>query len=351
MKDDKPTSFDIAYRAGVSQSTVSRALRNSPLVNEETRLKVHAIAKELNYKVDKNARNLRSQKTKTIALLLCEDHCTSGSLINPFFLSMLGSITRATANRGYDLLISFQQASDDWHADFEDANRADGIIFLGYGDYDRFVKKLTHLTEVGAHFIAWGPVLEGQPGVSIGCDNFKGAYLVTQHLIKLGRKNIAFLGDVSEQSPEFEMRYRGFRKALEDAQIPFNAQLQITAETSKEEGYNATLQLREKGIKFDAIFGASDLISIGAMRALEDAGLHIPQDIAVIGFDDIPMASYTTPPLTTVQQDTPYAGELLVETLLRLVDGEQVESMLLPATLVVRGSCGATSSLKKIARA
>ena len=98
MKDDKPTSFDIAYRAGVSQSTVSRALRDSPLVNEETRLKVQAIAKELNYKVDKNARNLRSQETKTIALLLCEDHGTGDSLINPFFLSMLGSITRATAN-------------------------------------------------------------------------------------------------------------------------------------------------------------------------------------------------------------------------------------------------------------
>jgi len=341
MKDDKPTSFDIAYRAGVSQSTVSRALRNSSLVNEETRLKVQAIAKELNYKVDKNARNLRSQKTKTIALLLCEDHCTSDSLINPFFLSMLGSITRATANRGYDLLISFQQSSDDWHADFEDANRADGIIFLGYGDYERFVKKLTHLTEVGAHFIAWGPVLEGQPGISIGCDNFKGAYIATQHLINLGLKNIAFFGDVSEHSPEFEMRYRGFRKALSDANIPFNPELQITAETSKEEGYNATLLLQKKGIPFDAIFGASDLISIGAMRALEDAGLHIPQDIAVIGFDDITMASYTAPPLTTVQQDTPFAGELLVETLLKLVDGEPVESMLLPATLVVRGSCGA----------
>ncbi|HWV14588.1 MAG TPA: LacI family DNA-binding transcriptional regulator [Cellvibrio sp.] len=351
MKDDKPTSFDIAYRAGVSQSTVSRALRNSPLVNEETRLKVQAIAKELNYKVDKNARNLRSQKTRTLALLLCEDHCTSDSLINPFFLSMLGSITRATANRGYDLLVSFQQSSDDWHADFEDANRADGIIFLGYGDYERFVKKLTHLSEVGAHFIAWGPVLEGQPGVSIGCDNFKGAYLATQHLIDLGLRNIAFLGDVSsEHSPEFEMRYRGFRKALEDARIAFNPQLQITAETSKEEGYSATLRLQQKGIVFDAIFGASDLISIGAMRALEDSGLQIPQDIAVIGFDDIPMASCTTPPLTTVQQDTRFAGELLVETLLKLVDGEQVESMLLPATLVVRGSCSASQQPRKMAR-
>lgn len=340
MKDDKPTSFDIAYRAGVSQSTVSRALRNSPLVSEETRLKVQAIAKELNYKVDKNARNLRSQETKTIALLLCEDHGTGDSLINPFFLSMLGSITRATANRGYDLLISFQQFSDDWHADYEDANRADGIIFLGYGDYETFVKKLTYLSEVGAHFITWGPVLEGQPGVSIGCDNFNSAYLATQHLIQLGRKRIAFLGDVSEHSPEFEARYRGYVKALDDAHITVDTNLQIPAETAEEEGYKATLALMQKRIHFDAIFGASDLIAIGAIKALEEAGLTVPQDVAVMGFDDIPMASYARPALSTVQQNTQLAGELLVEKLLQLVAGEPVESMLLPAKLVVRDSCG-----------
>src|SRR5690554_2669517 len=111
MKEDKATSFDIAYRAGVSQSTVSRALRDSPLVSEKTRFKIQKIAQELNYKVDKNARNLRSRSTFTIALLLCEDQGTASSLINPFFLSMLGSITRACASRGYDLLVSFQQES------------------------------------------------------------------------------------------------------------------------------------------------------------------------------------------------------------------------------------------------
>lgn len=345
MKDDKPTSFDIAYRAGVSQSTVSRALRDSPLVNLETRLKVQAIAKELNYKVDKNARNLRSQETKTIALLLCEDHGTGNSLINPFFLSMLGSITRATANRGYDLLISFQQFSEDWHADYEDSNRADGIIFLGYGDYESFVKKLTYLTDVGAHFITWGPVLEGQPGVSIGCENVHSSQMATEHLIRLGRKNIAFLGDVSaDHSPEFEMRYKGYQQALKQAGMAVDERLQIAAETSEEEGYKATLRLLQKRIPFDAIFGASDLIAIGAIKALEEAGLNVPHDVAVMGFDDIPMASYTHPPLSTVKQNTTLAGELLVDSLLKKVKGEPVESMLLPAQLVVRGSCGEKST-------
>ena len=131
----KATSFDIAYQAGVSQSTVSRALRDSHLVNLETRNRIKAIAKELNYKVDKNASNLRSQQSTTIALLLFEDPTSDDSQINPFFLSMLGSITRACSLRGYDLLVSFQQLSDDWHADYADCHKADGIILLGYGDY------------------------------------------------------------------------------------------------------------------------------------------------------------------------------------------------------------------------
>lgn len=341
MKDYKPTSFDIAYRAGVSQSTVSRALRDSPLVNAATRKRVQAIAQELNYKVDKNARNLRSQKTNTIALLLCEDQGIGNSLINPFFLSMLGSITRACATRGYDLLVSFQQMSDDWHADFEDAHRADGIIFLGYGDYVTYVEKLIQLNEAGAHYITWGPVLPGQPGTSIGCDNFKGAYRATQHLLSLGRQRIAFIGNASEHAPEFSRRYEGHAQALADAGLTLDPQLQVDAETSENDGADGIRTLQKRNVSFDAIFGASDLIAIGAIQALEASGLNIPNDIAVIGFDDIPTASYTHPPLTTVQQNTRLAGELLVDNLLKLIEGETLESFLLPTDLIVRGSCGA----------
>lgn len=341
MKDDKPTSFDIAYRAGVSQSTVSRALRDSPLVNEATRKRVQAIAEELNYKVDKNARNLRSQRTNTIALLLCEDQGIGESMINPFFLSMLGSITRACANRQYDLLVSFQQMSDDWHADFEDAHRADGIIFLGYGDYVTYVEKLIHLNEAGAHYITWGPVLPGQPGMSIGCDNFNGAYKATQHLLKLGRERIAFIGNASEHAPEFSRRYEGHCRALKDAGMAPDPALQVDAETSETQGADGVRTLQERGVSFDAVFGASDLIAIGAIQALEDSGLQVAVDVAVVGFDDIPTASYTHPPLTTVQQNTGVAGELLVDNLLRLIEGESLESFLLPAELIVRGSCGA----------
>ena len=141
-KEGPHTSFDIAYLAGVSQPTVSRALRNSPLVSEGTRKKVQEIAKQVNYKVDRNAANLRTKTTKTIALLIFEDPTLDDSQINPFFLSMLGSITRSAALEGYDLLVSFQQLSEDWHSEYELSHRADGIILLGYGDYVRYQEKL-----------------------------------------------------------------------------------------------------------------------------------------------------------------------------------------------------------------
>lgn len=343
MKDEKPTSFDIAYRAGVSQSTVSRALRDSPLVNEATRKRIQAIARELNYKVDKNARNLRSKQTRTIALLLCEDQGIGDSMINPFFLSMLGSITRACANRQFDLLVSFQQMSDDWHADFEDAHRADGIIFLGYGDYVTYVEKLIQLNEVGAHYITFGPVLPGQPGMSIGCDNYNGAYKAVRHLLRLGRRRIAFIGEASEHAPEFKRRYEGYARALEEFDIEVDPALQVPAETSELEGRSGIDTLHERGVEFDAVFGASDLIAIGAIQGIEAAGMTVPTDVAVVGFDDIPAASYTHPPLTTVQQNTKLAGELLVDNLLKMIEGEKPESFLLPTDLIVRGSCGASS--------
>lgn len=337
---DKPTSFDIAYRAGVSQPTVSRALRGSPMVNEETRRKIEAIARELNYKVDKNASNLRFQHSNTIALLFFEDPTPDDSLINPFFLSMLGSITRACVQRGYDLLISFQQQSGNWHVDYEDSRKADGIILLGYGDYHETRARLEQLVEQGTHFVRWGAVLAGQPGISVGCDNFKGGYDVTHHLLTLGRRNIAFLGNASSHYPEFFERYRGYSEALKTVGLAVPEELQIDAITTEQSGYAATSGLLERGRRFDAIVAASDLIAIGALRALQERHIVVPDAVSVVGFDDIPAASVTHPPLTTVMQDSRLAGEALVDTLLKLVREGQAEGRVLPTRLVVRRSCG-----------
>lgn len=336
----KATSIDIAYRAGVSQSTVSRALRNSPLVNLETRQRIQAIAKELNYKVDKNASNLRTQNSHTLALLLCEDPTNDDSLINPFFLSMLGSITRATAQQGYDLLVSFQQLSSDWHADYEDSNKADGIILLGYGDYMDYEQKLERLLAQNTHFVIWGAEHNNKSVLSIGCDNHQGGLIATEHLISLGRKAFAFLGDASSHSPEFRDRYLGHVKALQMANIPVDSNKQVSAISTESSGYDAAISLLERGATFDAIFAASDLIAIGAIRALKEKGIAVPEQVAVVGYDDIPVASFANPPLTTIKQNTQLAGEILVESVLKLIRGIEVSPQLIPTTLVVRSSCG-----------
>ncbi|MDP1698461.1 MAG: LacI family DNA-binding transcriptional regulator [Xanthomonadaceae bacterium] len=337
----KPTSFDIAYQAGVSQSTVSRALRNSPLVSADTRKRIQEIARELHYTVDKNASSLRTQHPGTLALLFFEDPSPDESQINPFFLSMLGSITRACAKQGYDLLISFQQLSKDWHADFRDSNKADGIILLGYGDYLTYRSKLEKLVEQGTHFVRWGAVEKDQPGLSIGCDNYQGGCAITSHLLAVGRRQIAFLGTASGQYPEFAERYHGYADTLLRQGSQVEPKLRVDALSAQQSGYDATTTLLARGMPFDAIFAASDLIAIGAMQALSERGIRIPEQVSVAGFDDIPMASCVNPSLTTASQDTKRAGELLVTSLLKRINGEPVESAMYPVQLMVRRSCGA----------
>ncbi|WP_372762605.1 LacI family DNA-binding transcriptional regulator [Pseudoalteromonas sp.] len=334
----KATSFDIAHYAGVSQSTVSRALRNSPLVNEETRKRVFEIAKKLNYKVDKNASNLRTQQSSTLALLLFEDPTSDESQINPFFLSMLGSITRACAKEGYDLLVSFQSASADWHADYEDSHRADGIILLGYGDYIDYQPKFDSLLAQNTKFVCWGANVDNRPDLTVCCDNVGGGQQAANHFIAQNRTDCAFIGDASHHSPEFFARFQGFKAQLAANNITLNERKMANAISTEESGYHATRSLIANNITFNALFAASDLIAIGAIRALKEAGIHVPNDVAVIGFDNIAIASYTNPPLTTIEQNTTLAGQMLVANLLKLIRGEHVQSTLLPPSLIVRGS-------------
>jgi len=345
----KATSIDIAHHAGVSQATVSRVLRGSPLVNAETRRRVEEAVRELNYTVDRHASSLRLQRSGTLALLLFEDPTADDSHINPFFLSMLGSITRACARAGQDLLVSFQQLSDDWHADYADSRKADGLILLGYGDYLSYRGKLDTLVGQGTRFVRWGAVLPDQPGLSIGCDNFHGGELVGAHLAGLGCRRVAFLGDASSHYPEFLDRYRGCDAALQAVGGAMDPALQVDAQSAEDDGHAAARTLIERCGStpaepgFDAVFAASDLIAIGALRAFEEHGLRVPDDVRMVGFDDIPTARFTHPALTTVAQDTTRAGELLVETLLALVDGQAAQSRMLPAQLVVRRSSGAST--------
>lgn len=338
MTQRRPTSFDIAELAGVSQPTVSRALSGNASVSEETRARVFAAARELHYTVDKNASGLRRRQSRTIALLFFEDPTPDDTLINPFYLSMVGSLTRACAETGYDLLISFQQLSGDWHVDYEDSRKADGIILLGYGDYVQTRPRLEQLVKQGTHFVRWGAARTGEIGTTVGSDNEQGGFLATRHLIERGRKRIAFLGTATPAAPEYLGRYDGYSRALKEGGIAIDPAIRFDAIATEESGRHAARGLLRSGASFDAIFAVSDLTAIGAMLELHEAGLSVPGDVAIVGFDDLAAARLAEPPLTTIAQDTRLAGQTLVGTLIATFEPGEATNVQLPVRLVQRGS-------------
>ena len=338
MSQRRPTSFDIAELAGVSQPTVSRALSGNPSVSAETRARVLAAAEQLQYKVDKNASALRKQHSQTIALLFFEDLSPEESLINPFYLSMLGSMVRSCAARGYDLLISNQQLSSDWHVDYEDSRKADGIILLGYGDYLIYRPRLEKLIEQGTHFVRWGSPREGEIGTTIGSDNEGGGFAATEHLLQAGRRRIAFLGSATPAYPEMLDRWLGYRRAHDAIGITVDPAIRFDALPNEEAGAHAAGELLASGAEFDAVFASSDLAAIGAMGVLQESGRRVPNDVAIVGFDDLAAARSARPSLTTVAQDARLAGQTLVEALIDAVERSASNSCLLPVELKIRGS-------------
>jgi len=339
MTQRRPTSFDIAALAGVSQPTVSRALSGNPAVSEETRRRVLEAAEQLHYTVDKNASGLRRQRAKTLALLMFEEGPET-AVLNPFYLSLVGPMVRRCAAHGYDLLISMQQLSSDWHVDYEDSRKADGIILLGYGDYLEYRPKLEQLVDRGAHFVRWGTGGDGQLGTTISSDNERGGFEAATHLLQQGRRRIAFIGTAGAGFPEVQERFRGYSRALHAAGIEPDRNLQVDAAPDEADGRAAAARLLDRGVEFDAIFAASDVAAIGAMHALQQAGRAVPESVVVVGFDDIPAACLASPPLTTVTQDARAAAEALVDALIEAIETGTTADRVLPVRLTVRGSSG-----------
>jgi DNA-binding LacI/PurR family transcriptional regulator len=260
-----------------------------------------------------------------------------GALINPFYLSLVGPMVRRCAEHGYDLLISFQQLSSDWHVDYEDARKADGIILLGYGDYLEYRPRLEQLVARGAHFVRWGTGGEGQIGATVSSDNEQGGFDATTHLLQTGRRRIAFVGTAGAGFPEVDARWRGYCRALHAAGIEPDESLRVDAAPDESEGRTAAEQLLDRCAGFDAVFAASDVAAIGAMHALQHAGRIVPST-GVVGFDDIPAASLASPPLTTITQDARAAAEALVDTLIESIETGSAKDRVLPVRLTVRES-------------
>ena len=239
--------------------------------------------------------------------------------------------------------MSLQQLTDDWHIEYQASHRADGLILLGYGDYADYREKLAALAAANTRFIIWGPIVKDQPGRSFGCDNENGGYQATKHLIDLGRRHIAYIGRKVSHSPEHAARYDGYVRAHDEAGLAPDPALRLPADNSEQPGYDAAQQLIKSGTPFDAIFAVTDLIAIGALRAIREAGLTVPDDVAVVGFDDMPRAAYVSPALTTMRQNPEDAARGLVEGVVGLIEGNPVESTLMAPKLIVRESCGANS--------
>ena len=326
---------DIARLAGVSTATVSRALNGSSLINEETRLRIIELARSLNYTINLGAQNLRKGDNTTIGVVIPYDSANRQSISDPFFLGMLGSLADALTDRQYDMLLSRVDADHlDRVSALYDSGRVGGIIVIGqWGHHDQ----LNELARQRLPFVAWGAQLPNQLYCSVGGDNASGGQLAAEHLLGLGRKRIAFMGEKS--LPEPEKRYAGYQKALRKAGMKMDSSLYIPSSFAPLSAQEALrLHLDRHGLNFDALVAASDLIAISALGVLRERGYRVPEDVSVVGYDDVEPAAHSFPPLTTVRQPLDLAGIHLVDSLLRIMAGEKPESDLLPTKLVVRES-------------
>lgn len=347
----KPRLIDIATEAGVSIATVSRVLDDHPAIKRETKQRVRAIAKAQGYPMrdadaamPRQRRVLKPRRKGAICVVMPVALPAGSRLANSFELNLLGGIGAAMRDLGLDLSISAEAPYDDRTLDsFMAAHRYDGIIFLGQS---QFHDRLNALAEGPRPFVVWGVQTDDQRYCSVGSDNFEGGSQATQHLIGLGRKRIAFISQAapitSAQTGLSQMagRLAGFRAAMHAADLPADLIVIQSASTGRQAGADAVNSLLAKGKAFDAVVATSDLIAVGAIDALTIRGMKVPDDIAVVGYDDAEVAKLVRPPLTTIRQDPIIAGQLLVSKLLRAMAGYQIQSERLPTELVVRASCG-----------
>lgn len=324
---------DIARLANVAKSTVSRAFKDSPLLNPATKERILAIARRHGYSVNANAQKLRTNRTNTIAVVMHLPYPSSDSASAPFFFQLLNDVARGLWVRHHDLLLSPPEPNDPHHYESMIASkRADGIIFLGQGPGDKWLKKLAR-TRVP--FVVWGAADERATYCTVGSDNRRGGMLAGERFRELGRHRILFVGNRSH--PEMEQRRQGLQAALSSASSGVEIEDLEIPDFTFETGYEAMAShLARNDFKPDAIFAGSDSVAMGIIVKVQEAKFRVPDDVSVIGYNDLPIARHFQLPLTTIRQDTHQAGSLLVEKLFQLLDGGSPASARVPTELVVR---------------
>ncbi|ATC23523.1 LacI family transcriptional regulator [Caulobacter vibrioides] len=325
---------DIARMAGVSISTVSRALAGNPLIPKPLRDQIVEIAQTHGYVVNQSARSLRLRKTDTIGVIIPLGHETGQLISDPFFLEMIGRLADEITRRNYAVLLHKVVVTETgWLERIIQAHRADGLLLIGQSNQHDV---LNAVAQTYKPLVVWGAQLPGQAYCAVGSDNVAGGRLAVAHLAQAGRRKIAFLG--ATHAPEAAQRFEGYRQGLAEAGLAFDPALVVSAHYTMDEAREAIADFIATGADFDAVFAFSDVIALAAIAALTEAGRSVPRDVAVVGFDDIVLARHSAPPLTTVRQDLEFAARQMVDRLFARMAGEPAESTLSPVELVVRGS-------------
>ncbi|MXO70236.1 substrate-binding domain-containing protein [Alteraurantiacibacter buctensis] len=323
---------DLARIAGVSAATVSRALAGTGNISATTRERIRALASELDFRPSNMARSLRTGRTGTVGVIVPLGHEKSQHISDPFFMTLLGYIADRIADRGYDLLLSKVVPHDpEWLSRQVDTGRVDGMIIIGQSNQSDVINSVARFYNP---LVVWGAALPDQIYCSVGSDNRLGGKLATEHLLSLGCRKLAFFGDPSV--PEVEQRLNGFRDALRGVEGAVGATLPV--HFTPEQALEDIAGFLDLADKLDGIFATSDTIAITALQALLDRRRAVPQDVKIIGFDDLDLARRTVPALSSVRQDLEAGAEALVDILFRKIAGEEVESVMLQPQLVVRGS-------------
>ena len=326
------TMKDIAAKLGVSESTVSRAINNKPGVGEDTKQKILNLARRYNYQPNLLARNLARQESNMIGLILPD-------ISSLFYSEVTRAIQDIATKHGYQVMVcntDSDEKRESAYIEWLQGNKIAGIIFLGNGLANN---KIINLGLSGYPIVLANRLVEEVMLPSVIIDNNTGAFEATKHLLERGHKRIALINGPKDNLTA-QNRFRGYREALKEYNLDYDPKLIINKDWSRECGYQGFLELLNLEEPPTAIFAANDLISVGVIEAIKMGGYLIPEEIAVVGFEDTIVTSIIEPPLTTVAQPMYELGSNSAKKLFSLIEDEDIEENIeiLTSKLIVRKS-------------
>jgi LacI family transcriptional regulator len=310
------TIYDIAKKAGVSAATVSKVLNGYTDVSKNTVARVQKICEEMGYRPNSVARGLATKKSMTIGIFFT-DHLNSG-FRHPFLQDLLASFKEVVGRAGYDLIFFSDDRPENQLDSFVDRARhrnVDGVFLMGVPRTD---PKLHDLAFSNIPCMAIDLDLIGPRAGYIASDNIGGAIKAVDHLVEMGHRKIAFISDVFSTKPGQD-RMIGFRTAMQKYNIPIHAEWILDGDFTENGGYQSCRKLLEKDTLPTAIFCAGDMMALGAIRAINEKGLNVPEDISIIGFDDLALLRYVKPGLTTIKQNKELLGRSAGRELLMMM--------------------------------